>query len=904
MWSKICQLVPCLTRNSNHSKVLADLEILLCSGLESRHRSIVNASIQLWNSTFGASKVHLAYPSNIKAVLLSLHRVTELVQLPFFPESLESDGVTNQHQLPKFADTQGESSNLFGSTGLDSGLRVGSTSRFGKLSPSSSTRLLRSYTPQVLIEVAQSVPLKRSRESTPDSSKRKSRHRSVAPKLRHDDSQVQFEAIDSSPINVAVLDSQLLTDRQKEVKERQKVEAAMFPDLRSSPRHREKCMPNANSELPLHRSASRSRAVPSPSLERETTPTIAPQVDYDEYVNSSPTPTRSLRDDTRLPDLPSSPREAAKEEITTFGKDEMDIPSSPPEMPQDIEFETTTSMDPSAQVDAVADENGQDPSTFENTSHQQIGSSILETPAPPESPKSGVVDATSIADAAAGQPSIVTERAEIQDPIVGTPLRGRENSPGTFQTPRSEVFHDARTSPPSSDKHTVNEDVFEDTVSSPRLILREAEKQQDSSPISYLDESSAMRMMAGYDQGSGQPRRSPRNARTRDENQDRPASPTSKSVAPQIASNLSEPLLEPQGARDQRLPVSKDIEVSSPMPSLIPETPGPKADSNTIVVDGEELNLDETIIVDTSILQHQEAPISKRKRRLDMISDGAENATFKKGKHQEAVDANQLPDQQEVKPGSKCILLVPFLLRTNSIPVFSPKKIRSPKKRGRGRPKRMSSVLAEGSQPSPSQSFSSVHREGSIQEPQEMEVATEAYTSSANDIVEERPDISQTMEELPTAVVEESELAGAEGDGQRLDADTDMSNAAIAQNTSDLGVVADTIIGESHSLKTSSSASGKPDEEAHETVMSTSNIIAVSSEPVDQVLPVQVNNSVQTEEVVGAPSADGVKAKLQSIIGDLGTITLSRDELNELEDMFMDAKQQLYGARQRGRAGS
>jgi hypothetical protein len=52
-------------------------------------------------------------------------------------------------------------------------------------------------------------------------------------KPRHEDSQLQFEAIDSSPVEVQQ-ESQLLTDRQKEVADRQKSNMAIFPDIRSS----------------------------------------------------------------------------------------------------------------------------------------------------------------------------------------------------------------------------------------------------------------------------------------------------------------------------------------------------------------------------------------------------------------------------------------------------------------------------------------------------------------------------------------------------------------------------------------------------------------------------------------------------------------------------------------------
>jgi hypothetical protein len=661
MWSKICQIIPTLARLSNPSRLLAELEVLLCSGLESRHRSIVNSSIRIWSSTFGASKVYLAYPANLKAVLLRIHRVTEL-PLPFFPESLESDGMIEQRQLPNFAATQGDASNSFGSAGIDFALRVEPTPRFG-ISPASAARL-KNYTPQVLTEIAQSVPPKRSRESTPDSTKRKSRQRNVAPKLRHDDSQVQFEAIESSPINGAVLDLQQLTDRQKEVKERQQAEAAMFPDLRSSPKQKDKSRSSPNSELPLHRSASKSRGETSPSRERETTPTLAPQVDYDDYINSSPTPTRALHKDGNMSEPPSSPPEAPKEQTISYGEDEMDVPSSPPEMPQVMEMDTTISFIPSAQVGAG--EKITTLSTFESTSpHQE--SSIMADATPPESPKSAVFDEISIVEAAIAQSTLVPERTETHDlesVAPGSPSCGRESSPAAFQTPRSELFHDAQTSPALSDKNTANEDIFEDAVSSPRLDLNKVDKQQPSSPITYLDESSAMRMMANYDQGSGHPRRSPRNVRftTNQENETEPASPstsTSRALPQQTTSQVSDQLPEFHGAygiiKEPPFTSEKDVEASSPMPSLIPETPGSKAALNLRIVDGEEIDLNETIVVDDSILHKQDAPtVKRRKRKSDMTSDVASSSAPKKGKHREVMEeSNQIPDHEDAKAESK-----------------------------------------------------------------------------------------------------------------------------------------------------------------------------------------------------------------------------------------------------------
>ena len=795
-----------------------------------------------------------------------------------------------------------------------------------------------------MIEVGKSRPLKRSRESTPDPNSRQSRKRNVTPKLRHDDSQIQFQAIVSSPITDAALDSQLLTDRQKEVRERQEAEAAMFPDLRSSPIQRGKARPSPSSELPLHRSATKSGVTASPVVKRQTTPTLVPQAEYDDYVNSSPTPTRSLHEKDSLVDVPSSPPEAAQELHLAYLADETDIPSSPPEIPQDNEDVTTASLDPSAQIDPYADENIPTLSTFDSTANQQNGSAILEPAVEAEEPKPAVVD-----DISNAKPEINQLVPEPEQPIFakpaaeapGTPICGRQSSPAAFQTPRSEIFHDSQTSPASSDKNTVNEDVFVDARSSPQLSLDKANKQQTSSPLSYLDESSALRLMEGYDQGSGRPRRSVRFV-TNKENQSDQASPTLSKVVSQPVATVDTPsanipdrsksLLESQTtgeAFDKKatLPI-EEVEGSSPMPSFIPETPAPKAVMNLQVVDGEEIDLDETIIVDDSILDEQAAPVPKRpgrKRKSDTNTDVAAGSV-KKAKHEE--DSAELTDvngDQETKPEGKLTLDFLYIHETNWTAVPSPMKKTSPKKRktGRGRPKgsRLSSLTQTGSQASPSESFSSVVYAGSAEDSQDMATSTEGLgelpSSSEMNLlganamaVEDGVEIPQTEEGLVSTT---KEVEGVEHQGEK-ETHEDIENTSSAsvndgRNASDVEMVADTILGDSSSLNLSSSAAGEvagevDGEAQQEAVISASKIVTMSVERMEQALPAQADAFMQTETAVEAPSVQGLKDRLQSIIGDLGGMALSRDEMNKLEDMFMDAKQQLYGAGQRGRAES
>ena len=198
-----------------------------------------------------------------------------------------------------------------------------------------------------------------------------------------------------------------------------------------------------------------------------------------------------------------------------------------------------------------------------------------------------------------------------------------------------------------------------------------------------------------------------------------------------------------------------------------------------------------------------------------------------------------------------------------------------------------------------------------------MEITTEVATSSANEpiifkaneVIEmERLEAAQIMKEVLVPNNEESKVVeghGAEGKPDEVVEKTRSTATYVDANTSDIEMVADTIIGESSSLENPSSAPSKPEIEAREEiVMSTSKISMMSSESVDKVLPTQVDASMQTEVVMEAPSVQVLKDKLHSIIDDLGTVALSRGEMNELEDMFMDAKQLLYGAGQRGRAGS
>ena len=892
---------------------------------------MVNCSIRLWNSSFGASKIHLVCPTDLKDVLLSVHQVAEL-QLPFLTESLKKDGVDDQRQLSNFADTQSDLGNRFCHKAAGTLLREPST--YSNQSPQiSPARPFQNSIPQVLIDVAQIVPQKRSQENTPDSHNRKSRRRNVLFKLRHDDSQVQFQAIDSSPINNAVLDSQLLTDRKKEVKDRQQAEAAMFPDLRSSPQQRDRSRSNSISELPLHRFTAKSHGELSLARTRESTPLTA-HVESDDYINSSPTPTRSLHNDGNFAELPSSPPQASIAQTMTGSSGILEIPSASPPIPLDLETDITTSLEPSAQVTNYAIGNTPTLSALEITPNQQneVSTSVLR--ASPERDKFIVYENVSTADVG---PSMVPEHSEAQDCLVArpnTPSDGRESSPAAFQTATSELFHDAPTSPASQNRSTVNEDVFEDAASSPRpdrQRVNSPSKQQPSSPISYLDESSALRILAGYDQGSGRPRRSLRNISFTPDNVNQietfPLSPAD-ALPQQILAQDEDPSPAPDSQATQAsvekplLPIVNDRESTSSLSSLIPDTQGSKPTVNLRIVDGEEVDLDETIIVDDSILHQRKVSAPKRRKRKTYLTvDSNDGPTFKKGKHEIGVEESvEIADCQDAMLISKLSIYV--YLQTNLYGGFSPKKITVAKTR-MGRPKRVSSLTHGVSQLSPALSFSSLDIEESVQESQDLTTSSEQFVSlianeaiiKDNEVAVERVEVAPTFEELPTALQDISEVMKGQLNGYRPKDDLSMSVAMIHkdQNPGDADVVADPLRSVTGRLDDTSSVPSNhevedgeevQEEVREEVVIEEIQAETLCSETFKQRLPAQVIASMQTGVALEYQTFESTKGKLQSVIDDLRAITLRREEVNELEDMFMDAKRLLYGAGGGGKAAS
>lgn len=107
-------------------------------------------------------------------------------------------------------------------------------------------------------------------------------------RLRHDNSQIQFEPIASSPTNPFNQESQILTERQKDMIERQKTTPNIFSATRST-----------NESQALEESTKPSESLDSDAIDADDLPVIAtgsplkaltPLHNMDDYLGSSPTP--------------------------------------------------------------------------------------------------------------------------------------------------------------------------------------------------------------------------------------------------------------------------------------------------------------------------------------------------------------------------------------------------------------------------------------------------------------------------------------------------------------------------------------------------------------------------------------------------------------------------------------
>ncbi|KAI1431363.1 hypothetical protein GGR50DRAFT_83532 [Xylaria sp. CBS 124048] len=315
LWNRICNL---FSDNTLETFQLETIEQLLCCAFSSKHKHIVNNAVLVWNRGFeNASEVRC--PDRLKHALLSLRPYVDIA-LP----GLEIPDCDTSDSVPMFVDSQDDWD------AVDSPRKPGQAISSALKRPGSSRNVETPRSDRISLVDLDTSGGTHSRPRSTRSAKR-----GKASKLRHDDSQIQFAAIEkSSPLN-QVPESQVLTDRQKEVRERQLENATLFPLIRSSPqKENEGTAPSSHPVVPQHFSLIR-----PVNVNRSSTPKANRSY---AYLSSTPTPRRGRpsiidEDHEMTDDVPSSPPEPRRNllpEMKSHSRDtrmmdDMPVSSSP-----------------------------------------------------------------------------------------------------------------------------------------------------------------------------------------------------------------------------------------------------------------------------------------------------------------------------------------------------------------------------------------------------------------------------------------------------------------------------------------------------------------------------------------------------------------------------------------------
>lgn len=191
----------------------------------------------------------------------------------------------------------------------------------------------------------------------------------------------------------------------------------------------------------------------------------------------------------------------------------------------------------------------------------------------------------------------------------------------------------------------------------------------------------------------------------------------------------------------------------------------------------------------------------------------------------------------------------------------------------------------------PSQSFSSIGVNDSM-ENLEFDSTIDALKSISEDMVEgSRVAPPVVVEKESREDIEEVVVTPTREMGEDL---TEDSKDKVAE------AIADTIIDDSDVME--SSVDALRNKSIHEK-MDISKMIEHGPTSSTE-LTRGASAPVLTDSAFNTPNMQSMRGKLQSLISELATATLSREEVNVFEDMFWEAKEKLYGAGRRGREES
>ncbi|KAL8284768.1 hypothetical protein RB597_002029 [Gaeumannomyces tritici] len=455
LWDRVCAVV--FDVETAEMLPLTSMEPLLCAAFESKHRHVVNSVSTRWNKLFEKAS-DITYPEKLKMVLVSLHSFVDIT----LPGLDVSDSSAGGAQMPSFIDSQ-DDMDIFNSASTKSISPVKTNVTPAKSGKGVIPSVKERSTPRKSPRLSSGGVTK---PSVSASAHRKGRS---ATKLRHDDSQVQFEAIGSSPSDRASLESQVLTERQQEVRDRQKAAATLFPGIRSSPRRTSPRRPRRSS--PRRAALDTSVKQSSPLKEahpRSPSPPSTPQAatpergdSFQDFISSTPTPRRGRATPLaptygEAADLPSSPPEARRYPLVP----EINTRSRKPSLLDDWQFSSSPITGSPEPVRRVASALEQDDDAM--TVDEEGRSLVFDEPVTASS-ASAANESPVVKSGAAEKPkvgSIMANRAILEIP--STPRRSQRIK-AVQETPKSdaEAVADAPTSPTKS---CPAEEVVEDTA--------------------------------------------------------------------------------------------------------------------------------------------------------------------------------------------------------------------------------------------------------------------------------------------------------------------------------------------------------------------------------------------------------------------------------------------------------
>ena len=307
LWRACAEIVESLPAFDTTTAIL--LEPLFTSALTTRHAAILEDALKLWQTTFGLNP-DLIVPASVSEALACIqerreHEAAESAKGQLDAEMDVEKTVSDCPSVTKNGNGAPEEDISISTT-------IDGSNLYEKSTRQEQEQKQRTRRPAAPI-----------RHTTPKSSPRRRRSRHTPPKrLRHEDSQIVFAAIHSSPYDTESLVSQFLTPHQREVRERQQSEAnAMFPDIRSDP-----VLKTARKERKAPTISTTSMDSEYKELEDGSSPMLPiKEPVINDFVQSSPTPGPSRHASSScLPEdgPPSSPPAKPTNRLAVFDQQE------------------------------------------------------------------------------------------------------------------------------------------------------------------------------------------------------------------------------------------------------------------------------------------------------------------------------------------------------------------------------------------------------------------------------------------------------------------------------------------------------------------------------------------------------------------------------------------------------